>query len=194
MLTSYLESHVGSYRWVFLVAAVVAVGCRGGNEISCPAVLESCPATPPTSGAPCAARGPAAACEYGEDPYYYCDPIAVCDLSMTWYVPQTDASALGCPTTLPSACPPTFAGLASGQTACAPAPERVTCRYPEGTCYCAPNGDVSCTAPAAAGCPATRPRAGTACSAPCTTWGSGTCDGQSMKCVCGVWQPVQCTL
>ena len=60
MLTSYLRS----YRWGFLVAAVVAVGC-GGNEVHCPAVLESCPATPPTFGAPCAARGSAAICEYG---------------------------------------------------------------------------------------------------------------------------------
>jgi hypothetical protein len=46
---------------------------------------------------------------------------------------------------------------------------------------------------AGAGCPAARPLAGTACSAPCTKWGSGICDGQSMACRCGTWQPVQCT-
>lgn len=47
-----------------------------------------------------------------------------------------------------------------------------TVRICEGTCYCAPSGDFSCAAPAQAGCPAARPRAGTACSAPCTTWGT----------------------
>lgn len=191
MLTSYLEPYFGSYRWVFLVAIVVAVGCRNGNEISCPAVLESCPTTAPTFGEACTPRGSAAICEYGDDPWYDCDTIAFCDPTLVWHVFPTNLTGLGCPTTLPSECPPTFAELASGQTGCAPSSEGVTCRYPDGTCTCA-SGGVSCTAPAKAGCPAARPRAGTPCSDPCTTWGSGVCDGQSMQCVCGTWQPIQC--
>src|SRR3954469_23349822 len=108
MLGSYPESYLGSYRLGFLVVAVVAIGC-GGNEISCPAVLESCPATPPTFGAPCAARGSAAICEYGEDPWYDCDTIAFCDPTLVWHVFETNLSGLGCPTTLPSECPSSFA-------------------------------------------------------------------------------------
>jgi hypothetical protein len=174
------------------VAAAVAVGCSE-NQISCPAVLESCPATPPTFGSPCAARGSAAICEYGDDPWYACDTVAFCDPTLVWHVFPTNLSGLGCPTTLPAECPLSYAELSGGLTGCASPSERIECRYPEGTCYCAPNGDVSCTPPAPAGCPTTRPRAGTACSAPCTTWGTGICDGQSMKCVCGTWQPVVCT-
>src|SRR6266498_2115759 len=133
MLTSHLEPYLGSYRWGFLVAAVATVGCDGGNQISCPAVLESCPATPPTFGAPCAARGSAAICEYGEDPLYDCNTVAFCDPTLVWHVFQTNLGGLGCPTTLPSACPPSFAELAGGQTGCASASEHITCRYPEGT-------------------------------------------------------------
>jgi hypothetical protein len=47
----------------------------------------------------------------------------------------------------------------------------------------------------AAGCPATRPRTGTPCSTGpggCASWGPGSCDGASLTCACGVWQPVYC--
>src|SRR5450631_221635 len=188
MPTSYLEF----YRWGFLVAAVGVLGCRSGNEIICPAVLEDCPPTLPTYGTPCTERGSAALCEYGDDPWYGCNTVAYCDAQGGWYT--VASSDPDCPTTLSSGCPASFAeATSSGQSACASAPYgQMTCRYPEGNCRCTVGG-LTCTAPAAAGCPATRPQVGTACSAPCTTWGSGVCDGQSMKCLCGTWQPIQCS-
>jgi hypothetical protein len=174
------------------VAAVSVLGCHGGNEVTCPAALEACPPALPASGAACTARGSAALCEYGDDPWFDCNTIAYCDSQGGWYTvaPRTP----DCPSTLPSGCPASFAEAASdGQGACASAPDGLlTCRYPEGTCSCTAGG-LTCPAPAAAGCPAARPHAGTACSAPCTTWGSGVCDGESMKCVCGTWQPIQCS-
>ena len=188
MLTSYL----GFYRWGFFVAAVGFLGCKSGNEVTCPAVLEACPPTLPANGASCTARASAAICEYGDDPWYDCNTVAYCDSQGGWYT--IAPSEPDCPTTLPSGCPASFAeAMSGGQSACASAPSgQLTCRYPEGACSCTAEG-LTCSALAAAGCPAARPRAGTGCSAPCTTWGSGICDGESMKCVCGTWQPVQCT-
>ena len=187
MLTSYLRV----YRWVFFVAAVGVLGCQNGNEVFCPPVIESCPPTPPANGAPCTARGSGAFCEYGDDPWYGCDTIAYCDSQGGWYTiapRETD-----CPSTLMSGCAASFAEAMSGGQDCASALYgQLTCRYPEGICSCMSAGTINCTPPAAAGCPTTRPRAGAACSAPCTTWGRGTCDGESMKCVCGTWQTVQC--
>jgi hypothetical protein len=191
MLDSYL-SYVGFYRWGFLVAAVGVLGCQSGNEITCPAVLEACPATLPTAGTPCAPRGSANLCEYGDDPSYYCNTFAYCDSQGAWYT--VAPSGPDCPTIQQSGCPASYAEtMSGGQNACASAPYgSLHCYYPEGYCSCTGAG-LSCTAPAAADCPATRPHAGTACAAPCTTWGSGHCDGESMKCVCGTWQLIFCT-
>jgi len=187
-----LSSCLKVYRGAFLVVVVAgAGGCHSDNQVSCPAVLEACPATVPTQGAPCTPRGAASLCEYGEDPWFDCNTIAYCDSQGGWYL--VAPSEPDCPTTLPSGCPASFAEARSGgQDACASAPDgQLNCLYPEGYCLCTAAG-LTCSAPAAAGCPAARPRAGTACSGPCTIWGRGTCDGQSMKCVCGTWQPVQC--
>lgn len=174
------------------MAAVGVLGCQNGNEVTCPAVVQSCPPTLPTNGAPCTARGSAAFCEYGDDPWYGCDTVAYCDSQGGWYTiapRETD-----CPSTLASGCAASFAEAMSGGENCASAVYgHLACRYPEGICSCMAAGSVSCTPPAAVDCLATRPRAGAACSAPCTTWGRGTCDGESMKCVCGTWQPIQCT-
>jgi hypothetical protein len=200
MLTSYLKCAFGFPfgffsrfdRWLFVVAVAGVLGCQNGNEVSCPAVLEGCPPTLPTTGAPCTARGSAAFCEYGDDPWYGCNTLAYCDSQSGWYTIATSQS--NCPSTLPAGCPGSFPEAMSGGQSCASAPYgQLACRYPEGICSCMSAGTVNCTAPAPAGCPSTRPRAGTACSAPCTTWGSGICDGESMKCVCGTWQAVQCT-
>jgi hypothetical protein len=187
-----LNSYLTFYRWGFLVVTVAVLGCRSGNEITCPAVLEACPPTLPTPGTPCTVRGSAALCEYGNDPWYGCNTVAYCDSQGGWYTVASSES--DCPTTLPSGCAGSFAEAMSGGQNCASAPYgQLTCRYPEGTCSCESLGSLSCTPPAAAGCPATRPHVGSACSAPCTTWGEGTCDGESMKCVCGTWQPIECT-
>jgi hypothetical protein len=186
-----MTSYLGSYSWVFIVAAVGVLGCRDGNEITCPAVLESCPPTLPTDGAPCTPRGSAAICEYGDDPWYGCDAVAYCDSNGGWHTVTADPN---CPSKLAPGCAASFAEAMSGGQDCASAPfGRLTCRYPEGICSCMSAGSVSCTPPAAVGCPATRPRAGSACTGFCRIWGRGTCDGESMKCVCGTWQSVECS-
>ncbi|HEX3905279.1 MAG TPA: hypothetical protein VH853_20805 [Polyangia bacterium] len=174
------------------MAAAGVLGCQNGNEVTCPALLAACPATLPSMGAPCTARGLAAVCEYGDDPWYGCNTVAYCDSQGGWHT--VISSEPDCPTTMPSGCPASFAeAMSGGQSTCALAPDgELTCRYPEGACGCTAAG-FTCSAPASAGCPATRPHAGTACAAPCMTWGSGICDGQSMKCLCGTWQPIQCT-
>jgi hypothetical protein len=95
---------------------------------------------------------------------------------------------------LPAGCPSSFAAAQATATACTSLPAGATCAYPEGTCQCVSGySTLVCTAPAAAGCPPSRPLAGTPCStAPgaCTAWGTGAPDGQSMTCTCGAWRPV----
>jgi hypothetical protein len=73
------------HGWAFFVAVAGVLGCQNGNEITCPAVLESCPSTAPTNGAPCTPRGSAAICEYGDDPLYACNTIAYCDSPNGWH-------------------------------------------------------------------------------------------------------------
>jgi hypothetical protein len=208
MLNPYLESHRAHRRKVLrgavtAGAALLAVaaafgpgGCSRGGQAACPAVLPTCPSTVPTSGAPCPGSSPVGGCEYGSDPSYTCGTIATCDPRSGWFV-QTLSDGLQCPTVLPSSCPPSFAEAAgaSPQLACASLPANLTCLYPEGRCSCYPGLTVlTCPAAVPSGCPAARPRSGTPCSTagPCTSWGTGICDGQSMICRCGLWQPVFC--
>jgi len=178
------------------VAAVFgAGGCSSGGQSACPAVLPTCPSTVPTSGAPCPGPSPVGGCEYGSDPSYTCGTIATCDPRSGWLV-QTLSDGVQCPTTLPSSCPPSFAEAAANhQLSCASLPANLTCLYPEGRCFCSQELTVlGCPTALPSGCPAARPRAGTPCSTagPCTEWGTGSCDGQSMICKCGLWQPVLC--
>ena len=74
MLTTYLSF----YRWGFLVVAVVAIGCSGGNQVSCPA---NPPPVRPRCRRPArrAGRRGSANCEYGDDPSYDCNTVAYCD-------------------------------------------------------------------------------------------------------------------
>ena len=192
-------SYLGSYRGL-LVAVVGAVGCSGGlggpNQVSCRAVTLSCPATVPTDGAPCPAAAQGGSCEYGDDPFFGCDTVATC-YAGTWSVLAPFQPT--CPTTLPAGCPSSFADAqaTNGEVACASLPPGLTCDYPEGRCWCVEGLTVlTCTPLAPVGCPAARPLAGTPCSsAPgaCTSWGTGSCDGRSMTCACGVWQTVYCS-
>ncbi|HLK92765.1 MAG TPA: hypothetical protein VKZ18_22925 [Polyangia bacterium] len=182
-------------RWVGLTLVAGALGCGGaiggGSPVSCPVVLESCPPVEPANGAPCLARGDAWYCEYGDDPNLACDMVATCDPTTGWFVQSLGSGY--CPSTLSAGCPASYAeAIAGGSTPCTPGATQFACWYPEGYCGCSEQGTVTCSPPAAAGCPSVRPRAGSACGAPCTVWGRGACDGESMKCVCGTWQPIEC--
>jgi hypothetical protein len=183
----------GSFRWGLLAAVAGAVGCSGGTggQYTCPAMPVSCPATVPTDGAPCAGET-AGPCEYGDDVLGGCNTAADCYAGV-WSV--SAPLTLNCPTVLSSICPSSFAEAQAptSQPACASYTARSICHYPEGSCTCG-GGLVLCTPPAA-GCPATRPRAGTPCSTGpggCAFWGTGSCDGASMTCACGVWQLIYC--
>jgi len=134
-------------RWGILAAAAALAGCH--TDPYCPGSLGRCPATVPANGAPCSGPSPIGGCEYGDDPSYVCNMIAVCGGSSGWQLQDR------------------------GQPWC-------------GTTYSPPQ------APIHPGCPATRPHVGTPCGPPCTSWGSGSCDNQSMICDCGVWQLVEC--
>ncbi len=183
---------------VVVAAMATTAGCGGGLPTDrCPAMPVGCPATVPTAGVPCTGPTPAGGCEYGADPFYYCDAIAFCDAqSGGWSVIAPAGSIQGCPTTLAAGCPASFAEAQATALACAPLPAGLVCPYPEGECACGTGyATLVCAALAPPGCPAARPLAGTPCStAPgaCTTWGHGGCDGQSMTCDCGFWRPVVC--
>jgi hypothetical protein len=84
-----------------------AFGCRGGNEVVCPATPLLCPAALPIGGTPCSGSTPVGGCEYGDDPWYDCDTIATCDPQSGWIV-QATVDGASCPTRLPPECPPTF--------------------------------------------------------------------------------------
>lgn len=169
-------------------AAFAAIGCHtdGGQ---CPETLARCPATVPANGAPC--TGVTAGCEYGDDPQYQCNQLALCGLE-GWVV-QSAGGGPSCPTSLPAECPASFAEALAPAGCPSSSANETVCRYPEGMCSCQPaQATFTCKSPAGPGCPAARPHAGTPCGPPCTLWGSGTCDGESMKCRCGVWQLVEC--
>ncbi len=183
----------GSYGWALLAAVAGAIGCSssGGYQYTCPAAAVSCPASVPTDGEACSGET-AAPCEYGDDTLFGCNTIASC-YAGAWSLSTPIEPT--CPTTVPSSCPSSFveAKAPTSQPACASYSGRLVCFYPEGSCVCG-GGLISCTVPLA-GCPATRPRAGTPCSTGpggCATWGTGSCDGASLTCGCGVWQPDYC--
>jgi hypothetical protein len=181
---SCLEVH----RAAFLVAVAGAVGCSGGEnqEVSCPAVTLTCPATPPDDGAACP-DGASGTCEYGDDILWGCDTIADC-YQGTWSVSSTPIG-MTCPTAVAPGCPSSFADALAGPACPATG---LTCLYPEGKCQCGPGAAVLGCAVPPAGCPETRPRLGTPCSGDCPTWGSGGCDGETVSCTCGVWHAVYC--
>jgi hypothetical protein len=175
--------------WTVAAAVLLAAGCQSalGGDPVCPTVVYACPETIPLEGTPCTGSSQIW-CEYGSDPSYQCDTIAFCDPQSGWLVQAV--SDPSCPTANAFECPPTLAAASYSATVCT---SSAICRYPEGQCVCAQDGaSLQCNGPAA-GCPATRPRAGMPCDASaCRTWGTGICDGQSMTCRCGIWQPVLC--
>lgn len=170
----------------FLLVSPVAHAADGGL---------ACPSTVPADGSSCSAP---AACEYGADAHGLCSTFASC-VSGSWHVvaPSSacDANA--------SDCPSAFETIPSG-FACPLAAHDAKCIYDEGICAC-PSMCLGANstqewqwlchawADVQAGCPETRPTAGTT---PCSQEGQfcswdGCCGGMPLgadeKCTGGVW-------
>lgn len=173
-------------------------------EAGCPPTTPVCPTAAPAQGDSCTAPS-GFHCEYGEDPLTVCNTDAWCDPGHGWVVavplPPADAAEPSslCPTMPLSSCPATFVAASSTPILCAD--RSYQCIYPEGTCDCDPNGFgpmLKCSGRSAPNCPVTRPRAGTPCSTDagsCMQWGDGCgLSVQSMRCTCGTWQRVSCTM
>ncbi len=175
-------------------------------DAACAAVgYAACPELAPEAGAPCATGALDESCEYGNAARSICDTRAQCWGDAGWHVvsPAFAEDAGVCPTSLPASCPATFA-LASAADAGVACPSSFTCQYPEGICGCVlepnleqgPPWQWSCSVPVP-GCPAARPRWGTACSTPMTCRYSGGCggelQGEDAICGCGIWEAADCS-
>ncbi|MGH7295459.1 MAG: hypothetical protein ACRELB_11025, partial [Polyangiaceae bacterium] len=169
-------------------------GGEGGGGGDGGGLAPGCPASAPSAGAACASVG--LECEYGNDLNVDCDTIARCD-STGWTL--TPPAAQGCPTPAPGTdCPGSYAAVPQ-QATCSTA---ATCAYPEGTCscevYCGPQYPVGhpceggtpmtwqCTG-APQGCPAARPRVGSACSTDGQSCDYGDCNAIGVVCRDGTW-------
>jgi hypothetical protein len=175
----------------------------GDASVDARAPASPCPPAVPDAGSPCAPSGGGnvLSCEYGGTVHGVCTTLAQCRLGHWSVSPPPDACGQNA-----SACPTAY-GTGVG-AACPDA--NAICDYAEGRCACA-GCDVAADGglrggtwlcrpwPAAdAGCPGSRPLAGTACTAPDgTLCGSGCCDtpstGWPMQCSAGVWTLVTCT-
>jgi len=130
-----------------------------------------CPAAEPTVGGACATGG--VECEYGDSVYTACNRLYACGRELTWNKVNYGGT---CPSGMnPSVCAPSFASVTRGAECSAVG---AACAYPEGACRCEypgfgppPPSDGGlkatwrCDDPPP-GCPAHRPRVGSACSAP----------------------------
>jgi hypothetical protein len=177
-----------------------------GHDAACAAESYAvCPQLVPEAGTACGTGGFDESCEYGDAASSHCNTQAQCWGDAGWHVvsPAFADDAGFCPTSLPAACPGTFA-VASAADAGVACPSSFTCQYPEGICGCilGPNADQgppwrwSCSVPVR-GCPPARPRWGTACTTPMTCRYSGGCNGELMGddavCACGIWQLIDCS-
>jgi hypothetical protein len=171
-------------------------GGGGASGSSSGGTSASCPATPPANGSSC--TSPSVTCEYGGDPDSQCNTIAMC-IEVTGRWSRTDPPSGGaCPTSPPgtNGCPSSYSAVSIGQ-GCTSSAE---CAYPQGRCACTPQqgGPVEiedagstwgCTAPSA-GCPLTRPQAGSSCNTDGEYCDYGTCTlpgGTGMTCTQRVW-------
>ncbi len=150
-----------------------------------------CPTAQPSDGASCSHDG--LSCEYGSDPRYTCNWLATCS-SGTWSVSTSNDAYCPTPATNPSACPATY-GAAQQGSACTAVD--VPCSYAEGWCSCVfvggppipdgggPDSIWMCGGSLSAGCPASRPRIGTPCTASgvmCAYAPCNTPDGLAVAC------------
>src|SRR5262249_31399039 len=140
----------------------------------------ACPAAGPSAGELCSVE--AVQCEYGNDPRYTCNSVAVCSGGRWSYQISIDSS---CPTAAnPPACPPP---LAQASGACKGI--GTACQFPDGygTQWCAcfnfgpPVWDASqssqwqCSHVSVTGCPSVRPRLGDLCAQPNLSCDYGVC-------------------
>lgn len=182
-------------------------GNDGGTNDGSPiedASTPHCPTSVPSSNASCSPLG--ASCEYGGDPNYECNTIAMCT-SSGWNVQAPVGEP--CPTPSNStSCPDAFFDVPTGQHCGALV--GLTCSYPQGFCGCSvgSGGPVPADASAVAtwvcdtpepGCPMPRPKLGTACTQDGLQCDYSPCAlvmGESVACQNGAWQdqPYGCAL
>jgi hypothetical protein len=152
-----------------------------------------CPVDIPTAGTPCAPSE--VNCEYGDSAEPVCNTIAQCLLSPPqWLIAAPDPRCPLPPPTNSPGCPASYAEVMAGSPCSDGGSGYGECWYPDGQCDC--NLDLtlhsrtwSCM-PQPAGCPASPPRIGTACSAAgilCTYYGCQV-SGTQAQCENGVWQ------
>ena len=132
----------------------------------------NCPSSAPDQGGSCAKEG--IECEYGSDPRTVCNQIATCS-SGAWDFAFGGGGDCPTPPQNPSECPAT---LTQAQKGGACSDEGTICNYStsSATQFCAcgspggpimidggPNDTWQCAFTSNSGCPAVRPRLGTAC-------------------------------
>lgn len=159
-----------------------------GEGFDAKPLVPGCPSAEPQAGSSCTKEG--LECEYGNDPRWSCNAVARCE-SGSWAIALTDTMWCPTPATNPPECPATFGG---GGTCTATG---TPCHYAQGWCACLdlggpPMPDASTmptwqcsTGTTSQGCPATRPRIGTACTQPDTWCDYGMCgqpDGLAVQC------------
>jgi hypothetical protein len=156
------------------------LGADGGLEASSDggshddgAPGSACPSAIPANGAACTPQG--LSCEYGGvGDHLLCSTIAVCQQNsggaMVWFVSPPAAGCIASPADNPLGCPPSFTTIPTGAS-CPREPAR-QCVFAEGVCGCTPCASSTGTMtnewlceswPTPSGCPAARPRLGTAC-------------------------------
>lgn len=189
-----------AFGLVTIGGIVVAIACAGktvpDGPITDGGLSSACPSQPPAASSACGSQG--VECEYGNDPSIACETIARCD-STGWTV--TPPSTQGCPTPpLGPTCPATFASVVEGASCSTP----TSCGYPQGTCtcevYCGPQYPLGHTCEAGTpttwhceggggqpGCPAARPRVGSACSTDKLSCSYGDCNSIDVVCQGGLW-------
>jgi hypothetical protein len=164
---------------------IVDNGGDGGTQPD--AESGGCPSSTPANGSACASS--LLLCEYGSNPRWACDTVALCS-SSGW---QVSPPASDCPTpTCPTGVQP--GASCDGAQSCDDSSASRTA-----FCSCVSGGPVHsdggppgswiCTA-AAPGCPAVRPRLGSACAEPNLDCDYGICAGPSgldVMCSEGTW-------
>ena len=160
----------------------------------------ACPSVQPGNGEACGPEG--LACEYGSATVVECDALAHCS-GGRWYIDLPTAGDPVCDAGSAAQCPSSMASVPIGQPC---SPYELACDYPQGRCACSVRSVLAGPDAAAlatwicpstsVGCPAPRPRLGTACAAHLEC-DYGTCaipGADFQTCTNGMWseQSVNC--